>query len=228
MVPKPNNEPPAFDDSLDSDLISEDLGPGKSSPNRRDIASGESGDRTGMIRFVVDPDGVLVPDLKAILPGRGLWVAADRTALDKAATKGVFARAARKAVRVPEALSSGVHEALRARCLSLIGLARRSGALIHGFEKVADALKNGQVSWLIEARDSALDGRTKLLSILRNLEPRPGLVGCFEAGTLSAATGIETAVHMALKPTSQSRMIGIELKRLSGFEPLEPSEWLSG
>ncbi len=34
-----------------------------------------------MIRFVIGPDDVVVPDLKCRLPGRGVWVTATRDAL---------------------------------------------------------------------------------------------------------------------------------------------------
>ena len=70
-------------------------------PERRCIATGQSQPKAGLIRFVVGPEGQIVPDLLGKLPGRGIYVTASRRALEKAVTKGLFARAAREPVEVP-------------------------------------------------------------------------------------------------------------------------------
>jgi ribosomal protein L7Ae-like RNA K-turn-binding protein len=51
---------------------------------------------------------------------------------------------------------------MNSRCLDLIGLARRSGAAVAGFEKVRAALAAGDVALLVAASDGADDGREKL------------------------------------------------------------------
>src|SRR5215213_1983430 len=58
-----------------------------------------------LIRFVVGPDGV-VPDLKRKLPGRGLWITADRATLKDAVTRNVFARGFKREVTVPGDLAA--------------------------------------------------------------------------------------------------------------------------
>ncbi|MEM6662503.1 MAG: DUF448 domain-containing protein, partial [Pseudomonadota bacterium] len=45
-------------------------------PERRCIATGETGATDRLIRFVLAPEGGLVPDLAARLPGRGAWLTA--------------------------------------------------------------------------------------------------------------------------------------------------------
>ena len=45
-----------------------------------------------LIRFVCDPDGKVVPDLKRELPGRGVWVTATRAAVEEAERKRLFSR----------------------------------------------------------------------------------------------------------------------------------------
>ncbi|MBC7156104.1 MAG: DUF448 domain-containing protein, partial [Rhodobacteraceae bacterium] len=72
-------------------------------PERRCIATGLSAPTAGLVRFVVGPDGVVWPDVAAKLPGRGIWVSAERAALDRAVAKGLFSRAAKRAVTVPPA-----------------------------------------------------------------------------------------------------------------------------
>jgi predicted RNA-binding protein YlxR (DUF448 family) len=77
-------------------------------PERRCIVRGESGPVAGMVRFVVSPDGEITPDILEKLPGRGIWVSADRKAIETAVKKNLFARAAKAKVDVPEDLADRV------------------------------------------------------------------------------------------------------------------------
>src|SRR5689334_6327543 len=83
------------------------------SRERRDIVSGEVWDEADLIRFVAGPDGAVVPDLARKLPGRGLWVAADRASVEAAARKGLFARAAKAKVVAPPGLADQVEALLK-------------------------------------------------------------------------------------------------------------------
>ena len=127
--------------------------------SRRCIASGASRPRDGLLRFVVGPDGALVPDLAESLPGRGLWVSAERAALVKACERGLFARAARRPIVVAPGLIDEIERQLSARTLDVLGLARRAGALVTGFDKVQRALAERRVAVLVEASDGARHGR---------------------------------------------------------------------
>ncbi len=113
-------------------------------PERRCIVTGEVQPKAGLIRFVVSPEGVVVPDLAGKLPGRGIWVTADRAAIEKAAAKGLFARAARTGVTVPESLADLVEAGLARRVVDLISLARKAGLAVAGFEKVKGWLADGK------------------------------------------------------------------------------------
>jgi predicted RNA-binding protein YlxR (DUF448 family) len=96
-------------------------------PERRCIVTGDVQPKAGLVRFVVSPEGMVVPDLAGKLPGRGIWVTADRTAIETAAKKGLFSRAARMPVTVPEGLAGLVEKgrACRGRVREGQGLARR-------------------------------------------------------------------------------------------------------
>ena len=63
-------------------------------PERRCIVTGEVQPKAGLIRFVAGPDGQVVPDLAEKLPGRGIWVTADRAAIAKAPGPGSGRRTA--------------------------------------------------------------------------------------------------------------------------------------
>ncbi len=84
---------------------------------RRDIVSGEVMPDSRLIRFVAGPDGVVVPDVAAKLPGRGLWVAASKAAIATAVEKKLFSRAAKAQVTATADLGERAEKALVSRML---------------------------------------------------------------------------------------------------------------
>ena len=111
--------------------------------DRQDLASRQALDESRLIRFVGGPDGAVAPDLGRKLPGRGLWVAADRASIQTAAKKNLFSRAAKTRLAASDDLPDLVERLLHRRCLDQLGLARREGVLISGFEKSAAAIRSG-------------------------------------------------------------------------------------
>ena len=192
---------------------------------RRDIVTGQVMDEARLIRFVAGPGGVVVPDLARKLPGRGLWVAADRLSVDAAAKKGLFARAAKAKVIVPQDLAGAVEALLKRRLLSGLGLARRAGDLTSGFEKVAAAITSGKAAWLIEASDGAADGRRKLWAKTRKRVPPTPIFGLFAAEELGLALGGENVIHTAFLAGRAADRWAQDAHRLSGFCPLLPESW---
>jgi uncharacterized protein len=182
-------------------------------PERRCIATGEVQPRNGLIRFVVGPDGSIVPDLLGKLPGRGIWVAANRKALEKAVLKGLFARAARQPVEVPEDLIAMVEEGLASRVIHLISLARKAGAAVAGFEKVKDWLAKEHARVLIQASDGSERGKTKL----RPPPEKGGFIGCLTARELGLAFGRENVIHGALAGGGLTTRVVDEAAKLAGL-----------
>ena len=228
--PNSNNEPPAL--TLEGESPASDSEAGAilcESPSgklkRRDVASGETVTTDGLIRFVVSPEGSLVPDLAQKLPGRGLWIASERAGLENAIRKNIFSKAAKRQVWAEPGLVALVHGLLRRRCLELLGLARREGGLIGGFEKVLAAARSGKAAWIIEASDGAEDGRRRILHACGQTTPAPKVCGSFNNAELSLALGQENAIHVALLTGRRVQRWSLEMKRLSGFEPLMPPGW---
>lgn len=182
-------------------------------PERRCIATGEVQPKHGLIRFVVGPDNRIVPDLLGKLPGRGIYVAADRKALEKAVLKGLFARAARQPVDVPEDLIASVEEGLADRVVHLISLARKAGEAVAGFEKVKDWLAKEQARVLIQASDGSERGKTKL----RAPHGEGRFIGCLTAGELGLAFGRENVIHGALSGGGLSARVVEEAAKLAGL-----------
>src|SRR5207248_9956316 len=143
-----------------------ETGPG---PQRRCIVTGAVVDRRGLLRFVVGPDGEIVPDVAARLPGRGLWLTPRRDIVERATAKRLFARAARRLVTVPPDLADRVEALLARRCGEALGLARRAASAVSGFERVAEAVRRGPAAALLFALDGAETGRRKLGALGRQL-----------------------------------------------------------
>ena len=183
-------------------------------PNRRCIASGEIKPKDELIRYVADPAGRIIPDVAGNLPGRGLWVSADRASLALAVKKNAFARAARAKVTVPPDLADQTERLLAARALELLGLARRAGSLVLGFDGVDIALSGSKrMAVLIAAADGALDGRRKLAAKRK----KAILVECFTSGEMGLALRRENVIHAALRPSGLSDRFVVEVARLLGF-----------
>lgn len=108
-------------------------------PERRCLASGESRPATGLIRFVLSPDGAVTPDVAEKLPGRGVWVAADRAALQKAIAKKLFSRGFRTQALAPDDLIDHVERLLAKRAIEALALCRKAGGAVAGFEKTREA-----------------------------------------------------------------------------------------
>ena len=178
-----------------------------------------------LVRFVAGPDGEVVPDLARKLPGRGLWVEANRAAVDQAVRKGAFSRAAKAQLKAPADLAGQVERRLAARLLQGLGLARRAGELTWGNDRVSGAIAAGRVAWMIEAADGSADGRRKLLQIAARQDTPPRLIGTFSAAEIGLALGLENVIHLAFLAGRGAERWTLDVERLSGFRPLLPESW---
>jgi hypothetical protein len=182
-------------------------------PERKCIASGESQPKAGLVRFCLDPEGAVVPDILNRLPGRGFYVAADRGLIEKAAKKGLFARAARQPVKVPEGLADLVERLLAQRVVELLSMARKAGDAVTGYEKVKDWLAKGTAATLIQASDGSERGKTKLHAP----EGEGGFIGVLTAGEMGLSFGRERAIHAALAAGGLRTRVVMEAARLAGL-----------
>ncbi|MDG2269642.1 MAG: RNA-binding protein [Alphaproteobacteria bacterium] len=174
---------------------------------RRCLVTGDVRPRSELMRFVVGPDDLVVPDLDARLPGRGLWLTGRRDIVAQACAKRAFARGAKRNVEPMtgpegESLELFVEAALFRRAVGALTMARKTGTYVSGFEKVRAALsgrdKNEGASAgdtvLLCASDAGEDGRDKIA----RLADRVGgvvRVDVFDAAELGAASGRDHTVH---------------------------------
>lgn len=185
----------------------------REAPERRCIVSGEVGPTDAMIRFVLDPEGRLTPDLAEKLPGRGVWLTADRKSLDLALKKRLFSRGFKQPVSPPDGLAELLESLLAKRLIAAVSLARKAGEAVAGFEKVKARLKGGDVGLLLAARDGAEDGRRKLAA----LAGKAPIVAALTAEELGLAFGRDSVVHAALNVGRTANRTLREAHRLDGF-----------
>ncbi|MHA3979707.1 RNA-binding protein [Halovulum sp. GXIMD14794] len=185
----------------------------RSEPERRCIATGERGGKAGLIRFVVDPEGRVVPDLAEKLPGRGMWVSAERAAVDKAARKGLFSRAAKRAVKADPDLADQVSALLAARVVELLSLARKAGQAFAGFEKVKAALETEEAICLLQAADGSVRERSRL----RPPEGENTHFSDLTAAEMGLAFGRDRVIHAAPVSGGLGARVRYESARLSGM-----------
>jgi uncharacterized protein len=193
---------------------------------RRCVVSGEVLPEAQLIRFALGPDDVLAPDVAAKLPGRGAWVRADRASIELAAKKNGFAHALKAKARAPDGLADLTEALLAKRCLDLIGMARRAGAIALGAHQVEQAIRAKPPYLLIEASDGAEEGREKLMSLHIGLWGRPpAAIGCFSAADLGVALGRERVIHACLLQERLAAALATDIGRLAGFRTVVPDSW---
>ncbi|MDD3030208.1 MAG: DUF448 domain-containing protein [Alphaproteobacteria bacterium] len=177
-----------------------------SSGLRRCLSSGAMKPREAMIRFVLGPDGTVVPDLAENLPGMGLWVSATPEAIQKAVDKNLFARAGK--AHVSKALVDEVIGLLRKRCLDFLGLAKGAGVVVLGETQTEAALRSQKLDLYLHAPDAA-----------RTLDFHYPLEVCdlFSRDALGAAFGFASIVYAGLVPHGLTKKLKLEIKRLKSM-----------
>ena len=177
------------------------------------IVTGETYPHSEMIRFVIDPDNNIVPDLADKLPGTGYWVLAKRDLLKKAVWRNSFTTAARTQVNVDKDLPEKVSIGLLKQSLETIGLARKAGIVTAGFAKAEEVLENGKAVLYLVASDAKENGREKLEKLaLRQDIP---VLDLWTSSQLSAALGEDNAVHVVFGSgglTDKLKIIAQKLK----------------
>ena len=187
-------------------------------PLRRCLVTREIRPKAELLRFVVGPDDRLLTDPAERMPGRGLWLTPRRDIVDRAVAKRLFARAARRSVSVPPDLADRLETLLARRVVDSLGLARRAGLAVAGFDRVSDAVRHGRAALLLCARDGAAGGRRKLAELARDLPCAEALA----ASELGAAFGRDRIVHAAVGGGKLCRRLLLDLEKLAGLRVAAP------
>ena len=187
-------------------------------PLRRCIVTRESLPKEAMLRFVLGPDRALVPDLAGRMPGRGMWLSARGDVLERALNRGAFMKAARGPVHPIPDLRQAIVDGLRRRLRDQVGLARRAGQAVVGFQQAREWLQAGRAAVLVEASDGSESERSRLVG-----GHGVPVVPVLDAAELGALFGRDHAVHVAVAPGRLAEGILTEAARLSGLLSHEPA-----
>jgi uncharacterized protein len=190
---------------------------------RKCIVTGDVQPKAGLIRFVLGPDNQVVPDILGKLPGRGMYVTADRAILEQA-RKGQFSRSAKQPVTVPDGLIDEVERQIARRTVDLIALTRKAGRAVCGFEKVKGWLAGGErVRVLVQASDGSERGKTKLWT-----PEGARYFGCLTSAELGLAFGRQSVIHGALATGGLSDRVVEEATKLRGLREGNGGDGASG
>jgi predicted RNA-binding protein YlxR (DUF448 family) len=204
----------------DTDLAAAlDRGPRTAERTRMCAATRTVQPVSDLIRFVVGPDGEVVPDIKSKLPGRGIWVTATREALLEAIKRKAFARGFKRDVRVPSDLIDRTERLLERAVLDALAIAGKAGLVATGFGKTESALEREDVIALLHAAGAAADGTRKLAaaSRRRRSEAPPVVIGFLNAAQLDLALNRPNVVHAALLAGPASETFLARCRRLERF-----------
>lgn len=199
-------------------------------PERTCIVTRTKASPDSMIRFVLGPGAILVPDIRRKLPGRGVYVTARADRIAEAVKGRVFARSFKTKVEAPEALAVDIEALLTQDCLQALSIANKAGEVVVGFGKVEEAITRGQIVGLVHASDCGVDGKRKLQQAINrrcgdeNAAPR---VELFRSGQLDLALGRSNVIHAALMNGRASEGFLARCRKLalyrSGPNRAEPS-----
>lgn len=181
-----------------------------------------------LIRFVRSPDGIVVPDGFGKLPGRGAWISADQETLKTALQSDAFSKAFKAKSTPMEGLVDEVERQLVQRCTGLLGMAKKSGLAVLGFDQVRDYIRRQEPGLLLEASDGAEDGRNKVHFLAKAIYEDVKVAGALSSAELGMAFGREHVIHALLEQGSLSDAYAVAYRRLTGFRVAPETGWFSG
>lgn len=209
-----------------SALLDAGVGRGRANALRTCLVTRVAQAPSSLIRFVLGPDGSVVPDLRARLPGRGAWLTPTRSVVNEAVKRRAFQRAfkTKDAAAAPD-LADRVAEALRADLRQSLSLANKAGCVVAGFAKVESAIGDkAGVSAVIQASDGSADGRRKIVAALhrRHGSAISGIpvIDDLSNEELDMALGRDHVIHAALVAGVGGSGCLARWRRLRSFEGL--------
>jgi len=174
-----------------------------------------------LIRFVLSPEGTVVPDLERRLPGRGVWVGCDRRLVEKAVKAHTFTKSFKTRAEAPADLAGRIEDLMVKRLSGTLSLANKAGLAVSGFEKVSAALEKGPVAAVLHGAEASPDGRSKIDRKFKAIQGSRGvsapIVDVLTIEQMSLAIGRGSVVHAALTPGGLSDRFLEEAERLMRY-----------
>ncbi|CBI75841.1 conserved protein of unknown function [Bartonella clarridgeiae 73] len=169
------------------------------------IVTKKSASAATLIRFVIDPNNQIIPDLKANLPGRGIWVSAHHATIEEAVKCKAFSKNLKTDVKVSEDLAHIVDKLLLKTALGSLSMARKAGAIVTGSTKVVSAIRSGQVILVFHAKEAKENGKRKISQAIHAIQQQINqnikTISLFTSDEMSMAFGANPVIHAALLNT---------------------------
>lgn len=196
----------------------------KEEKNRTCIVTRNPMNRDEMIRFVVDPNNCVVPDLREKLPGRGVWITNRKSIVEKAVERNLFSAAFKSKVEVASSISQNIEKLQLAEIANGLSIARKAGLAISGFSKVDGLARRGDIKLVFHGSDGTVDGLNKIKSALVAAHK----MGAYKKGVpqpfvrlsvaeLDQALGMNNTVHVALVSGGATSSLRTKIVRIENY-----------
>ena len=202
--------------------------PADSVPLRMCAVTRERVRQLALVRYALSPEGEVVPDVAGKLPGRGVWVLAQRDVVQQAIETGAFSRGFKQQAKADAELIDLTERLLLQRCQNQLSLARKAGALVTGYDQVRAEIQKRTPGWLIQASNGSKDGRNKVYLLAKSLYKRVSIAGALSEEELGKSVGRGGFVHGFLQKGPFAKRWGSEYKRLTGFRIAPEETWFLG
>ena len=174
-----------------------------------------------LVRFVLSPEGAVVPDYYTKLPGRGCYLCPHSGCIEKGAGKGAFSRAFKAKVDAPapEEIGGFLYDTICGKIASLLSLAIRSGMVSLGTTAVEGDLRRGSPGSLLLLSS---DMSETAMETWRGSAERVGLA----VRTVPATEGVVAVIGnkkvLGLKEAGMAETLIRELDRLVQLQEYGP------
>ena len=180
---------------------------------RKCIVSGKVLEKDQLLRFTITPEGLIIPDFKKKLPGKGVYVTNSKKLLTEAIVKGSFGKALKTKAKAGNELIEQVEHLLKKQALDAVSLSKKAGVLVFGLDKVLEMIKKDKVSFLLEALDSGQDGRKKIEAAAKDIK----IFKIFKSEELDKELAKESTVYLAFCKSKMADMVEVVFERLTSF-----------
>ncbi len=181
-----------------------------------------------MVRFARASDGTVTPDIAARLPGRGVWLTASTETLAEATAKNIFSRGFKAQSHIPDGLADLIETLLIKRLQGVLGMAKRAGAIILGYDQVRNVLRKRAPGIVLFASDGAEDGRNKVYFLAKAIYEHVTVSGGLTSTELGMAFGRPNVVHGLIENGAFAKRWSVDYQRLQGFRQTPELSWFSG
>ena len=188
----------------------------KADDTRKCVATATVLEKSEMLRFVVSPDNVVTPDIKAKLPGRGAWVTAEKAMVEQVIAKNLFNKAFKHKVKIIDDMADLIGDLLKKDVLDALSICRKTGDLQMGHLKAEESILSGRTRIYVVANDAGKDTRKKLTAKMRTIAAKKGkktyIIDHFSTAELVKCLGQSKVIHVAIKtgPMAVSLLAKIE------------------